>query len=90
MCALDAHRRRIWSFHTVPRDGERGSETWAGHRIAIPDTPTFGPRDPDERRGSHLPVSTPSNDFYGGNRLGAIFGDSLVCLDAKTAAPLAL
>jgi len=40
----------------------------------------------DERRGLlYLPVSTPSNDFFGGNRPGAgLFGDSLVCLDAKT------
>jgi quinoprotein glucose dehydrogenase len=33
----------------------------------------------------YLPVSTPSNDFYGGNRPGNnLFGESLVCLDANT------
>jgi quinoprotein glucose dehydrogenase len=40
----------------------------------------------DEKRGLvYLPVSTPSNDFYGARRKGAgLFADSLVCLDAAT------
>jgi quinoprotein glucose dehydrogenase len=40
----------------------------------------------DPKRGLvYLPVSTPSNDYYGGNRPGAnLFADSLVCLDAST------
>jgi glucose dehydrogenase len=39
----------------------------------------------DERRGLlDLPVSTPSNHFYGGNRPGDnLFGEALVCLDAN-------
>ena len=33
----------------------------------------------------YLPFSTPSNDFYGGQRPGnGLFGESLVCLDART------
>jgi quinoprotein glucose dehydrogenase len=33
----------------------------------------------------YLPVSTPSNDFYGGNRVGNnLYGESLVCLNALT------
>jgi quinoprotein glucose dehydrogenase len=40
----------------------------------------------DERRGLlYLPVSTPSNDFYGGRRPGKnLYAESLVCLDAAT------
>jgi quinoprotein glucose dehydrogenase len=40
----------------------------------------------DEDRGLlYLPVSTPSNDFYGGRRPGAnLFAESIVCLDAAT------
>jgi quinoprotein glucose dehydrogenase len=40
----------------------------------------------DEGRGLlYMPVSTPSNDFFGGRRLGAnLFGESIVCLDANT------
>jgi quinoprotein glucose dehydrogenase len=40
----------------------------------------------DEARGLvYLPVSTPSNDNYGGDRIGSnLFADSLVCLEAAT------
>ena len=40
----------------------------------------------DEELGYvYLPVSTPTNDYYGGHRPGdRLFGDSLVCLDAAT------
>jgi quinoprotein glucose dehydrogenase len=40
----------------------------------------------DESSGFvYLPFSTPSNDNYGGNRPGdGLFGESLVCLDART------
>ncbi len=38
-----------------------------------------------ERGLVYVPTSTPSNDFYGGRRLGAnLFAETLVCLDAKT------
>jgi quinoprotein glucose dehydrogenase len=88
--AFDARSgRQVWSFHTVPRDGEAGSETWGGHSNRYTGhTNVWAPMTLDERRGLlYLPVSTPSNDFYGGNRLGAgLFGDSLVCLDARTGA----
>ncbi len=36
-------------------------------------------------RQKSLPVSTPSNDYYGGERPGDnLFGDSIVCLEAET------
>ena len=39
----------------------------------------------DELGYVYLPVSTPTNNFFGGERPGdGLFGDSLVCLDAKT------
>ena len=40
----------------------------------------------DEARGLlYLPTSTPSSDYYGGERPGAnLFAESLVCLDAAT------
>ena len=86
--AYDARTgRRVWSFHTVPHDGETGSETWSnGANRYTGHTNVWAPMTLDERRGLlYLPVSTPSNDFYGGNRLGAnVFADSLVCLDAKS------
>ena len=40
----------------------------------------------DEELGYvYLPVSTPTNDYYGGHRPGdGLYGDSLVCLEAAT------
>jgi len=86
--AFDARSgRQVWSFHTVPWEGESGSETWVGNSNRYTGhTNVWAPMTLDERRGLlYLPVSTPSNDFFGGNRLGAdLYGDTLVCLDART------
>ena len=79
--------KQVWSFHTIPQAGEFGNETWGddswrftGH------TNVWAPMTLDADRGLlYLPVSTPSNDFYGGRRPGNnLFADSLVCLDAAT------
>jgi len=88
--AYDARTGRlVWNFHTVPRDGEVGSETWGnGSNRYTGHTNVWAPMTLDDHRGLlYLPVSTPSNDFYGGNRPGAgVFGDTLVCVDASTGA----
>ena len=86
--AFDARTgKQVWRFNTVPGEGEFGNETWGkdswrtmGH------TNVWSPMSLDEARGLvYLPVSTPGNDFYGGDRPGAnLFGDSIVCLDAAT------
>jgi len=86
--AYDARTgRAVWSFHTVPRDGEFGADTWKdGSNHYTGHTNVWAPMTLDAARGLlYLPVSTPSNDYYGGNRPGAnLFADSLVCLDAAT------
>ena len=76
-----------WTFHTVPRKGEFGSETWGDESAEFTGhTNVWAPMSLDEARGLlYLPVSTPSNDFYGGRRPGSnLFADSIVCLDANT------
>ena len=79
--------KRVWIFHTVPQKNETGSGTWkdnsasyTGHANA------WAPITLDEQRGLvYLPLGTPSNDFYGGQRQGQnLFAESLVCLDAET------
>lgn len=80
--------KRVWSFSPVPRDArDFGADTWqneswktAGH------TNVWAPFSIDEQRGYvYLPVSTPSNDWYGGARKGNdLFAESLVCLDARS------
>jgi quinoprotein glucose dehydrogenase len=77
----------VWTFHTIPQAGEFGNETWQGDAWKFTGhTNVWAPMTLDAERGLvYLPVSTPSNDYYGGRRLGAnLFGESLVCLDAAT------
>jgi glucose dehydrogenase len=86
--AFDARTgRQVWSFHTVPQRGEAGNDTWGNESWRVTGhTNVWAPMTLDERRGLlYLPVSTPSNDFYGGRRPGAnVYAESLVCLDAAT------
>jgi quinoprotein glucose dehydrogenase len=77
----------VWTFHTVPLAGEPGAGTWGeGSAAYTGHTNVWAPMTLDEQRGLlYLPVSTPSNDFYGGSRPGRnLFAESLVCLDAAT------
>ena len=85
--------KQLWTFHTIPRDGEVGNDTWetspnedrasweyTGH------TNMWSWPSADEELGYvYLPLSTPTNDYYGGHRLGDnLFAESIVCLDATT------
>jgi len=79
--------RQVWRFNTVPGAGEFGNDTWGAESWKTTGhTNVWAPMSLDDQRGLlYLPVSTPSNDFYGANRPGAVlFGESLVCLDAAT------
>ena len=77
----------LWTFHTVPQAGEPGVETWENESWReTGNANVWAPMSADDQLGYvYLPISTPSNDYYGGHRLGdGLYGDSLVCLDAKT------
>ncbi len=77
----------VWTFHTVPRKGEFGFDTWGeGATEFTGHTNVWAPMSLDDSRGLlYLPLSTPSNDFYGGRRPGAnLFAESIACLDANT------
>ncbi|HEY5220246.1 MAG TPA: pyrroloquinoline quinone-dependent dehydrogenase [Gemmatimonadaceae bacterium] len=86
--AFDARTgKQVWSFHTIPQAGEFGNDTWGGDSWTFTGhTNVWAPMTLDEQRGLvFLPVSTPSNDLFGGARPGAnVFAESLVCLDANT------
>ena len=79
--------KELWRFHTVPHAGEPGNETWqldswkdrGGANV-------WSMMSVDESRGlAFLPVTSPSYDFYGGDRKGAgLYGDSVVALECKT------
>jgi quinoprotein glucose dehydrogenase len=77
----------LWTFRTVPHAGEEGVETWENDSWKYTgNTGAWAPLSGDEELGYvYIPVESPTGDFYGGTRLGNnLFGDSLVCLDAKT------
>lgn len=79
--------KRLWVFHTVPQAGEFGNETWENDSWKYTGSANvWAPMSADEELGYvYLPVGTPTNDWYGGHRLGDnLFADSIVCLDAKT------
>lgn len=86
--AFDVHTgTRVWSFHTVPDSGEFGWKTWEeGSYNYMGHTNVWAPMSLDARRGLiFLPVSTPTNDWYGGDRKGDnLFAESVVALNART------
>ena len=78
---------RMWVFRTLPRPGEVGNDTWENDSWAYTgNTGVWPPVSVDEELGYvYLGVETPTNDWYGGHRPGDnLFGNSLVCLDART------
>jgi quinoprotein glucose dehydrogenase len=86
--AYDARTGKlIWTFNTIPRPGEFGSETWEnGSWATNGNTGVWTQMTVDEDLGLvYLPVESPTSDYYGGERPGDnLFGESLVCVDLKT------
>jgi len=77
----------LWTFHTIPQGTEFGVETWQEESWKYTgNTAVWAPMSADLDLGYvYLPVETPTGDYYGGHRPGDnLFGDSVVCLDAKT------
>jgi glucose dehydrogenase len=77
----------LWQFHTVPRPGEFGYETWpkdfwkrSGGGI------NWSELTIDEKRGiAYIPTGTGKWDFYGADRKGTnLFANSVIALDART------
>jgi quinoprotein glucose dehydrogenase len=76
-----------WTFHTIPRPGEFGYDTWPKDAW----TYTGGANcwtgmSLDERRGLvFVPTGSAAFDFYGANRVGDnLFADCLIALRADT------
>jgi quinoprotein glucose dehydrogenase len=79
--------KQLWLFRSIPQAGEFGNETWeqeSWKTTGAANVWTMMSAD-DELGYVYLPFSTPANDWYGGQRHGnGLFGESLVCLDART------
>ena len=86
--AFDARTgKQKWAFHTVPKPGEFGAETWeGGSNQYTGNTGVWAPISVDPELGyAYLPVETPTDDYYGGHRLGSgLFGNSVVAVDLET------
>jgi quinoprotein glucose dehydrogenase len=79
--------RLLWTFHTVAQGEDPGVETWENDSWKeTGNANVWAPMSADEELGYvYLPVSTPTNDYYGGHRPGnGLYGESLVCLDVAT------
>ncbi len=84
--ALTGEQR--WVFHSVPRPGEIGHDSWldegwrdrSGTNVWAPHMAV------DERLGLlYFALSSPSSNYYGGDRPGDnLFGNSIVAVDGAT------
>ena len=77
-----------WDFHTVPQSADEfGSDTWLNESWRYSgNTNIWSMMSGDEELGwVFLPIGTPTNDYYGGHRLGDnLFAESLVAVDVET------
>jgi quinoprotein glucose dehydrogenase len=79
--------KRLWIFHTIPRPGEFGYDTWENDSADYTgNTGVWAQISVDEDLGlAYLPVELPTGDYYGGHRPGnGLFGESIVAVDLKT------
>jgi len=79
--------KRLWIFHTIPRPGEFGYDSWENNSAdRNGNGGVWGQISVDEELGlAYLPVELPTGDIYGGHRPGnGLFGESLVAVDLKT------
>jgi glucose dehydrogenase len=77
----------VWTFHTVPRPGEFGYETWPEYAYkSVGGANNWGEQSVDVQRGIvYVPTGSPKHNFYGGHRHGInLFGDCILALDART------
>ena len=80
--------KRKWIFHTIPRKGEVGYDSWIkpGQAEEAGNTGVWAQMSADPALGLvYLPVELPTGDYNGQYRHGAaLFGESLVAVDIET------
>ncbi len=76
-----------WSFHTIPRPGEVGYDTWPKNAWTYTGAANnWAGMAVDVKRGFvYVPTGSAAMDFYGANRVGDdLFADCLIALNAET------
>ena len=86
--AVDARTGKArWTFHVIPRPGEAGYDTWEKDSASYTGMANLWSLiTVDEARGiAYFPLTSPTNDMYGGHRLGNnLFSDTLVAVNCST------
>ena len=86
--AYDVHTGALrWDFHTIPRPGEPGYETWPpdAWKTAGAANNWAGMTVDTERGIVYAPTGSAVMDFYGGDRIGDdLYANTLLALDATT------
>ncbi|HKD04817.1 MAG TPA: PQQ-binding-like beta-propeller repeat protein [Bryobacteraceae bacterium] len=86
--AFDVRTGKLaWVFHTIPRPGEFGYDTWPKDAYKyMGGVDVWGELTVDEKRGIvYLPTASAKYELYGGDRPGNnLFADCLLALDART------
>jgi len=79
--------KRLWIFHTIPRPGEFGNDTWLNDSWSYTGhTGLWTELTVDEELGiAYLPIEIPTGDYFGGHRPGNnLFAESLVAVQLET------
>ncbi len=79
--------KRLWTFHTIPKPGEPGLDSWLNDSWSYTgNTGSWGQASIDEQLGLvYLGIELPTGDYYGGHRPGNnLYGESLVAVDLHT------
>ena len=79
--------KRLWIFHTIPRPGEFGHDSWLEDSASYTgNTGVWAQMSADEELGlAYLPTELPTHDYYGGFRPGNnLFSESIVAVDLRT------
>ncbi len=79
--------RLVWVFHTIPKPGEFGYDTWPSSQIdSLGGANAWSGMSLDPARGMlFVPTGSASYDFYGGDRHGEnLFANCILALDART------
>jgi len=79
--------KRLWIFHTIPKPGEFGIDTWEKDSWSYTgNAGVWGQISVDEQLNTvYLPVELPTGDYFGAHRPGnGLFGESIVAVDLRT------
>jgi alcohol dehydrogenase (cytochrome c) len=76
----------VWRFHTIPRPGEPGAETWENPKVPVGGGAVWTPLSLDPTKGElYVAVTNPAPDLPAELRPGKnLYTNALVALDVRT------